>query len=126
MQNSRAIAAYWVATYRGELDEAELRVFDIVLRDTDVEDAVAAIDDVAAAGGYPPTPQRIAELAEPHRKERARLRLEHEALPHPNRPMSFGDWLKNVATEDEKRIVAKVSPGLHAKFGGDLADLDAL
>lgn len=114
MNNSRAIAAYWVATFRGQLDEPELLIFDRSLAETAVEDAAAAIDEIAAAGGYPPTPQRIAELAEPHRRQRALERIENEAraLRDANRPMSFRDWHENVAIDAEKAIVTKVAPTL--------------
>lgn len=128
MNNARAIAAYWVSTFRGVLDEPELLVFDHALAGTAVEDAVRAIDDVAATGGYPPTPQRIAELAEPHRKERLRdqewlelERVNERALPGDNRPVSFETWLRNFATDDEKATVKRVLPGMRKKFGDILA-----
>lgn len=120
MNGYAAIAAYWVATFRGELDKNELKVFERVLADTDVEDAVAAIDEIAAVGGYPPTAQRIKELSEPHRKERLQQELEVEKRPQlqgANQYMTFQYWLENVATKKERAIVAKVSPRLKKKFG---------
>jgi hypothetical protein len=105
MQGSRAIAAYWVATFRGTLDEAEVAVFDRVLAETEVEDAVAAIDEVAATGGYPPTPQRIAELAEGQRKRRARERIEHEHIALP-----ASQWVRFAAfLRDNPDIAERVS-----------------
>jgi hypothetical protein len=97
MRGYAAIAAYWAATFRGELDAGELKVFERVLVETDVEDAVAAIDDVAASGGYPPTPQRIAELAEGHRKSRALKRLSEEgrALPPGQGYVRFAEFLRD-------------------------------
>jgi hypothetical protein len=119
MRGYAAIAAYWTATFRGTLDEGELKVFEIALADVDIEDAVAAIDEVAALGGYPPTPQRIAELAEPHRKERARLRIEAEqtpALRGANRPVSFHVWLREYATDEEKAIVQRIGPKMRERL----------
>lgn len=98
MKGYAAIAAYWVATFRGTLDEGELKVFKRALADTEIEDAVAAIDEVASTGGYPPTPQRIAELAESHRKRRARDRIEGEkrvALPGGQRSGRFAEYLRD-------------------------------
>lgn len=108
MNNGRAIAAYWVTTFRGQLVEPELKVFDKALENTEVEDAVKAIDEVAAVGGYPPTPQRIAELAEVYRKERARKRIEeekHAALPDSNRPVTLAQYLHDN-TDMYERVVA--------------------
>jgi hypothetical protein len=115
-----AIAAYWTATFRGQLDEVELQVFRLALEGVEVEDAKKAIDYVAAIGGYPPTPQRIAELSEPYRKERRTNELELEKRPQlagANHPISFKDWLETKATDKERAIVAKVSPRLAEKFG---------
>ena len=127
MKNSRAIAAYWVGTFRGELDDGELLIFDRVLEGVEIEDAMAAIDEIAAVGGYPPTAQRIKEMSEPHRRERKQKELDDEKRPQllgANQPMSFQDWLANVATNKERAIVAKVSPRLKKKFG--LTGLHAL
>jgi hypothetical protein len=127
MKNSRAIAAYWVGTFRGELDATELAVFDRVLEGVEVEDAMAAIDDLAAVGGYPPTAQRIAELSEPHRKERKQQEIEMEKRPQlqgANQPMSFQYWLENVATTKERYFVAKASGQLRKKFGLSLDEVE--
>jgi hypothetical protein len=101
-------------------DEPELKVFEHALQDTEVEDAVAAIDEVAALGGYPPTPQRIAELAERHRKARALRRLEDEkrvALPSGKQYTTFtrylhdnDDMMQRVLALDEKKPGAKTNP----------------
>ncbi len=127
MRNSRAIAAYWVATFRGELDEPELKVFDRILEGVEIEDAVSAIDDIAATGGFPPTAQRIAELSEPHRKERRQRELEDEKRPglhSANHPISFEDWYHKVATEGQRASLAKTSPSLVKQFGFKISDLD--
>lgn len=120
MNNARAIAAYWVATFRGQLDDGELAVFDGILGGVEVEDAVKAIDYVAAIGGFPPTPQRIAELSEPYRKERLNAELELEKRPQlqgANHPIDFKDWLETKATDEQRASVARTSPTLREKFG---------
>ncbi len=127
MNNGKAIAAHWQATFRGQLSVSEIVVFERVLAEVEVEDAVKAIDYVAAIGGYPPTPQRIAELAVPYRNERRTQELELEKRPQlrgANHPISFKDWLETKATDKERAIVAKVSPTLAKKFGMTIADLD--
>lgn len=120
MNPTRAIAAYWVATFRGSLDDVELQVFDKALEGIEVEDAISAIDYVAAVGGYPPTPQRIAELSVTYRNERRSLELELEKRPQlagANHPISFKDWLETMATEKQRDTVAKTSPRIAEKFG---------
>lgn len=119
MNNGKAIAGYWEATFRGKLSGSELTIFDVILRETALEDAREAIDEIAALGGYPPTAQRIAELAEPYRKTRAleRITQEKQALVDGSRPMSFEDWQANVATEAEKASMLRTMPRLAAKYG---------
>lgn len=126
MNPGMAIAAYWMATFRGTLSETELAVYREQLRDTELEDAKAVIDELATTGGYPPPPQRIAELAEMRRRERARaeerLSLEpraHAVLGEPGGSgpyMTFAFWLANVASDEEKAIVKKTSPRVWAKI----------
>lgn len=70
--NTLAIMAWWTATFRGEITEIEIGVWEKSLANTDLADAKAVIDGIAALGGYPPTPQRIAELAEDTRRARVR------------------------------------------------------
>ncbi len=120
MDSGKAIAAYWMATFRGKLSESEVVLFSATLADVEVEDAVKAIDYVAAVGGYPPTPQRIAELSEPYRKERRTLELELEKRPQllgANHPITFKEWIETQATEKERAVVAAASPRLADKFG---------
>jgi len=120
MNSGKGIAAYWESTFRGRLSDSELQIFEAVLANTALEDGASAIDDIAAAGGYPPTAQLIAERAEEWRKQRALARIEQEkrqALPDGKQYMTFQYWLENVATKKERAIVAKVSPRLKQKFG---------
>lgn len=125
MNNGKAIAAYWEATFRGKLSESEVTVFERTLADVEVEDAVKSIDYVAAIGGYPPTPQRLAELSIPYRNERRQNELELEKRPQlqgANHPISFKEWLETKATLKEQYLVAKVSPQLREKYGLKLED----
>ena len=99
MNSGKGIAAYWEATFRGRLSESELQIFEAVLAGTALEDGAAVIDDIAATGGYPPTPQYIAEHAEVWRKQRALARIENEkraALPDGKQYMTFQHWLEKT------------------------------
>lgn len=117
MDSGLAIAAYWEATFRGHLAESEKVVFRSVLAGIDYGDGRAVIDNIAAVGGFPPTAQRIAELADEERKERLRLTAEAPYV-FPHRPyVSFADWIRDHATDDERRSIAKTSPNLAAKLG---------
>jgi hypothetical protein len=115
MRGYASVAAYWVATFRGELDQEELKVFQRALENTEVEDAVSAIDEIASMGGFPPTPQRIAELAEEHRKKRARKRIEGEkvaALPEGKRHVRFVEFLRdNPDMRERVSMVDVPKPG---------------
>jgi hypothetical protein len=127
VNSGKGIAAYWESTFRGRLSDSELKIFEAALAGTALEDGAGVIDDVAATGGYPPTAQYIAEHAEVWRKQRALARIENEkrqALPDGKQYMTFDYWLRNVATDEEKATVARVSPSLRKMFGGDLFDLD--
>lgn len=100
------VIAYYEATYRLTLAPTEQLVFSQVLGQTQYEDAIAAVNTLAAMGEFPPPAQRVADVAAACRYQRLELEAAHPPAITPGTGPSLAEFLDE--NPDKRELLEQI------------------